>query len=199
MPAPLIRRRLLHWPMCTPELAMGFMGAGAAAQTVSSYYGAKSQQQMLNLQADMQEQQAQSTLQAGERAEQTSRLSTAGLKGAQRAAMAANGVDLGEGSAARVLTSTDVLGESDAETIRANAIRQAFGYRVDATMKRGAARAISPVMAAGTTLLGSGAQVASGWYQLDKQGAFAAKKQGATGQFAPSADTAAAERGVWAY
>jgi len=194
--------------MCTPELAMGFMGAGAAAQTVSSYYGAKSQQQMLSLQADMQERQAQSTLLAGERAEQTSRLSTAGLKGAQRAAMAANGVDLGEGSAARVLTSTDVMGESDAETIRANAIRQAFGYRIDATLRRGAAAAIKPGMAAFTTLLGTGAQVASTWYQLDKAGAFD-KNKGYTvykdgvgvGQFTDTPtgqyDPRAGVRGAW--
>ena len=46
------------------------------------------------------------------------RLQTRRVKGAQRAALAANGVDIGVGSAAESLATTDIVGERDANTIR---------------------------------------------------------------------------------
>lgn len=159
--------------MCTPALAvMGLQGAGLASSVVGSYYSAKSQKNALGLQADLAEYQAQNALVQGEREEQRSRLSTANLKSTQRASLAANGVDLGEGSAARVLTSTDYLGEVDAQTIKRNAILNAWGYRTEATMKRASADSISPGLSAFTSFLGSGTQVASSWYSLAKAGAF---------------------------
>lgn len=75
---------------------------------------------------------ARSMLLQGERQEQAQRISTAQLKGAQRVAMAANGVDLGSVSAINIQTGTDVAGEIDANTIRANALRSAWGYRAQA-------------------------------------------------------------------
>lgn len=75
---------------------------------------------------------ARSMLLQGERQEQAQRIGTAQLKSAQRVAMAANGVDLGSRSALNVMTGTDVLGEIDANTIRANALRAAWGYRAQA-------------------------------------------------------------------
>ena len=170
--------------MCSPTFAtaaVGMQAAGAASSVVGSYYSAQSQKSTLGLQADLDEYQAQNALLQGEREEQKARLSTAQLKSSQRANMAANGVDLAQGSAAQVLTSTDYLGEVDAQTIKANALKQALGYRVDATMKRAQADSISPGMAAFTTLLGSGAQVASSWYGLNKAGAFSST----TGQYDP--------------
>lgn len=165
--------------MCVSSAAMGSLGtaslgmqaAGALSSVIGSYYSAQSQKGALGLQADLEEYQAQNALVQGEREMQRSRLSTANLKSTQRASMAANGVDLADGSAARVLTSTDVLGEIDAQTIEHNALLNAWGYRSDARMKRASASAISPGMSAFSTLLGSGAQVASSWYYLKKAGA----------------------------
>lgn len=158
--------------------AVGLQATGAAANTVGAYYGAKSQKSSLEFQAQLDdinarlaESSAQTILFQGQREEQRSRLQTAQMKSAQRVALAANGVDLTEGSAAEILTSTDVLGESDANTIHANAVRAAWGQRtqatnlqIDAMGKRTAARAISPNMAATSTLLSGATQVASSWY-----------------------------------
>lgn len=52
--------------------------------------------------------------------------------GAQRAGFAAGNIDVGYGSAVDVQTDTAFLGELDALTIRTNAAREAWGYRVEA-------------------------------------------------------------------
>lgn len=172
--------------MGNPTSVMTMQGASAAAMTVSSYYSAQANKEALNLQASIAdinaqtaESQAQATLAAGTRQVVQTRLRTGQLKSSQRAAMAANGVDLGEGSALTVQTSTDVMGEIDANTVKANAVRAAWGYRTEATnysnqalMARSSASAISPVSSAVTSLLGGATQVATSWYGLNKAGAF---------------------------
>lgn len=172
--------------MNNPNLSMGLQVAGMVSSTLGAYYSAQSQKDALEFQAEMSdfnariyERAAQSELMKGQREEQNARLKTAHLKSAQRVALAANGVDLGVGSAANILTSTDVMGEIDANTIAANAVRSAWGYRTQATnasidgiMKRSSASSISPGMAAATSLLGSATGVAKSWYGLNKQGAF---------------------------
>lgn len=75
---------------------------------------------------------AQDTLRVGQQQEQQSRLKYASLKGQQRARLAANGLALDEGSALRVLTDTDYLSDIDADTIHANAVQAAMGYRTQA-------------------------------------------------------------------
>jgi hypothetical protein len=163
---------------------MTMQGAGAASSAVGAYYGAKSQKQSLEFQANMadinarmSESAAQSTLLTGQREEQRSQIATANLKGSQRASLAANGVDLGEGSAANILTTTDVMGEIDANTIQANAVRSAWGYRTQgvnqsnqALMSRASAGAINPGQAAATSLMGSAGSVAASWYSYNKTG-----------------------------
>jgi len=162
--------------MCSPTAALSLQGAGAINSTVGSYYAAGAQRSALELQADLAEVSAKSTMLAGEREQQRSRLNTAQVKGAQRAAMAANGVDLSSGTANRVLTSTDLVGEVDAQTIAANALRTAWGYRTQGAQSRATAGAISPGMSALTTLMGGASQVAGSWYTMNKAGAFDAPK-----------------------
>lgn len=168
------------------NVALGAQGFSAAAGAVGSYYSAQSNKASLELQSDLAEinartaeSAAQSALFQGQRREQASRLQTANLKGAQRTAMAANGIDLGEGTAARVLTSTDVLGEIDANTIAADAVRTAWGYRTQGTNyrneaagKRAAGSTLNPLLSGATSLLSGAGSVASTWYQLNKVGAF---------------------------
>jgi hypothetical protein len=161
---------------------MAMMGMGAATSVVGAYNSASMQKDSLGFQANiadinsrMAEQSAQTELQRGEREYQSSRLRTGQLKGRQRASLAANGVDLGVGSAAEILTSTDVMGEIDANTIQANAIRQAWGYRTQATgyqndalIKRASASSINPGMAAVSTLLTEGAKMGSTFVSMNK-------------------------------
>lgn len=158
---------------------------GAASSGIGSYFGAATQKITLQGQAAiadsnarMAELAAQSVLLQGQRQAGAVTLRAGQLKSSQRAAMAANGVDLGVGSAAELQASTDVMKEIDKDTVEANAVLNAWGYRTqavnfqnEALSKRAAAKAISPAMAAGSSLLGSAGSVAGSWYSLGKAGA----------------------------
>ena len=164
------------------SLASGVQGAGVfmsafgaqdKANTQKATLGYESavalnNQKLANYQADV-------ALENGVLAEQNQRLKTAALKGDQRAAMAASGVDLGEGSANEILTTTKFMGERDALTIRDNAARQAWalreqgkGYASEAAANSALSDAINPDMSFASTLLTSGSQVAGSWYSYNK-------------------------------
>lgn len=113
---------------------------------------------------------AQSALLRGQKQAGALSLKAGQLKSRQRATLAANGVDLGVGSAAELQASTDIMAEIDKNTIESNAVYEAWGYRSNATnyqndalMKRAGASAISPFGAATSSLLGSAGSVASAW------------------------------------
>jgi len=159
-----------------PQLQM----AGGVMSVIGAFAGAISQRQTLKFQAELArineaiaESNARAALMMGQREEQRSRLSTAQMKSTQEVGYAAAGVDLGVGSAARVRTSTDFMGEIDANTIHANAVRAAFGYRtqstnfgMEASIRSTAGNAVSPWLQAGSSLLTGAGKVAAGWYAL---------------------------------
>lgn len=157
--------------------ALGALGSANAAQGSSEIT-----QIQLGFQADMakiNEQlngtNAQETLLVGERQEQNVRLNTSRLKHTQRASMAANGIDLGSDTAAQILSSTDLMGEIDAQQVKSNAVRSAWGYRTtgsnfaaEAAMKRAGASGIDPGSAFTSSLLSGAGQVAMNWYTAKK-------------------------------
>lgn len=157
---------------------------GSAMGAVGSFYSAKSQSMSLKAQARMDdlnaqlaEKAAQTELARGQREVQSSRLKTAQLKSTQRASMAANGIDLGSDTAVNILSSTDLMGEIDADTLEANAVRSAWGYRTQAVNAsnsaigaRATAKGINPAAGAAGSLLSSAGQVASSWYSMKKAG-----------------------------
>jgi hypothetical protein len=179
--------------------SIALMSAGAANNAVGAYYSAKGQRTSLRYQADiaetnarLSEMGAQSELARGQREEQSVRLRTAQLKSGQRAAMAANGIDLGEGSAAEILTSTDYMGEMDANTVASNAVQSAWGQRTqslnfknDALMARATASGINPSAAAMTSLLGDAGKIAAQWSSMNKSGA----KPSTSKSFGPKLDS----------
>lgn len=107
------------------------------------------------------------------------------LIGRQRAVLASNGVDVNSGSAVDIQADTEANTKLDADMIRANAEREALGYRTQgmnfdasaslATLRGDQAGANSLLSAGGTLLSGAGS-VASKWYQFDNMGAFNAPK-----------------------
>lgn len=195
------------------QASVAGQGTGLAMSAIGSFYAAKGQQAALRGQAAIADSNAriaesnasildqnariaelgaQSTILAGQKEEQNARLRTAQLKSKQRVGLAANGVDLGSGTATNILTTTDVMGEIDANTIQTNAVRAAWGYRTQeqnlkteasatragadmtragADAKRSTAGSISPFSSAAGTLLSGAGQVASSWYSLNKSGA----------------------------
>lgn len=163
---------------------IGQMG-GMATSAIGSYYSAATQKATLQGQAAIADTNAriaelgaQTALSQGQQQVANLTLKAGQLKSSQRAAMAANGIDLGEGNAAEVQASTDIMKEIDANTLTANAVRSAWGYRTqavnfqnDALMKRAGADSISPFSSAASSLLGSAGSVAGSWYSMNKSGA----------------------------
>lgn len=167
--------------MCSP---VALMAAGAGMQAGSTFSQASSQQNQLNYQAQVADANAkvaddQRRLEIiqGQTDEQTQRLKAAQVFSDQRAAMAANGIDLGEGSATDTLGTTKFMGERDALTVRDNALRRAWGYQVQSdnyktqgAAARASASSINPLMAGATSLLGSATDVAGTWYKAKQVG-----------------------------
>lgn len=196
--------------MCNPVL---FMAAGMGAQAAGARQAAQAQKtsllyesQVANNNAQIAEYQAQgaeaqaraaegqardATVYGGIR-EQAVRMQSAALKSSQRTALAANGVDVREGSANDILTSTDYMtaldvnavgmdtrsAVMDAYTARDNALKNAWGYRTQgagykdaAANSRASAATVSPNRSALLSLIGNSGQVANTWYNMNKAGA----------------------------
>lgn len=158
-------------------MGVGASAVGTALSTTGAYSAAQSQRSALQYGASVSRSnaalvasQASDALRAGQAQEQNSDMRTAQLKSTQRAQLAANGVDLGTGSANDVLTTTAFMGGRDAAQIHTNALLQAWGYQTqatnlldDANRQDTAADAISPFMQAGTSLLTGAASIAKNW------------------------------------
>lgn len=160
------------------ETAVLLQGVGAGAGAYGAYSNSQATKTAYAAQAQVAENnatiagwQAQDALRRGDRAASASRMRTNQMKGAQRARLAANGVDLGEGSALNILTDTDYFGDVDIDTIKDNAGReawairnQAMGFKNEASLMQSRSDSEKPLMAAGTSLLTSAGKVASTWY-----------------------------------
>lgn len=115
----------------------------SAASTITKFAGERQQataaerqgayeQAVYNTDAQLAEQQAADAIARGKEAETRQRQATRGLIGSQRAALAAQGIEVDSGSALDVQADTAAMGELDALTIRNNAAREAYGYKVQA-------------------------------------------------------------------
>jgi hypothetical protein len=155
------------------------MGAVAgiigAASTVSSgvsqwYQGdalkarGRYEQQIAEHNAHIADMQAEDAIARGYEAEFTRRTQTNQLLGSQRVALAAQGIDIGSGSAADAQYDTQVIGELDATTIRNNARREAWGFRVDAAdwRQRGKAARIEGEIGQMNARIGAGSTLLTG-------------------------------------
>lgn len=165
---------------------MSAVGSFFAASTEKDRL--RHQARMAEINAGVVENNARNTIRVGTIEESRVKLATAQAKGAQRAHLASSGVDIaGSNTALARLTGTDLIGEVDAQTVRSNALRAAWGQRFEAgnlqrqaASLRASASSISPTLAGFTSLINGAGQVASSWYSMDKAGAFSGK-QGKTG------------------
>lgn len=145
--------------MCGP---VPIMIAGMVMSAMSSYQQSKAQQASMDYQSEVAhnnaitaEYQAQDAVKRGEVAEAEQRRRTSMMKGSQTARLAANGLDISEGSALNILSDTDWMGEQDALTVRDNASREAWGlrqqgqnYQSNSNMFRATADAQNPLFSA---------------------------------------------------
>lgn len=177
-------------------LALGLQGASAAQGVVGGVYAARNQRAQAESQAriadinagiaetnaKVAESAAQAAMDRGAAEERATLRKYGNLKGSQRAAMAANGVDLSSDTPVDVLTGTDIVAAEDVQTIRENAIRTAWGYRMEAANARASggqqriaansaragAAGSSPFMAGATSLLTGASRVADTWYRTQR-------------------------------
>lgn len=176
--------------MCDPSmLGMATQGVGAAGSALGSYFAASGRKLALNsdaaiqdLNARLAESDGRLARQQGEQAQVAQKLKTGQIAAKQRVAAAAGGVDATYGTPLNTIVSTEVMGEIDALTIDANAIRaqgnrqiEATGYRNKANTDRANARSISPFGEAAISLLGNGASI------LDKYAGVGISRLGGSG------------------
>lgn len=180
----------------------GFGYASLASSLVSAIGNAalartqaKSQKSSLQFQRDMAqvnarnaERSAESVLDQGQQQIGALTMRAGQIKSSQRAAMAANGVALDEGNAVETQASTDLMKEIDMNTIQANAVRSAWGFRMQGVnyanqgvMAGASASAINPGTSAATFLMGSAGSVAQSWYYMNKAGMFNTPSNGSSG------------------
>lgn len=168
------------------SLALGMQTAGAVSGAIGGFYSAKMTKQQLGFQASMADINAR-IAELGARQElfngqyEVGKLTMAAgqLKSRQRTAMGVNNVVMGEGSAAEIAASAEIMKEMDKNTIESNAVRSAWGYRTqgvnyqaEAAAKRGTASSISPFSAVASSLLTGAGQVAKSWYQFKNPSSF---------------------------
>lgn len=113
----------------------GQLKAGGAAKRAgeAERRAAESQAELLDYNAAVADLQAQDAIERGGEEEARFRQRIRATIGAQRAGFAASNIDVGYGSAVDVQADAAFLGELDALTIRTNAAREAWGYKVEAT------------------------------------------------------------------
>lgn len=147
--------------MCDPVSAtIALTAAAGGTQALGQYQQSKAESNMLKQNARLADQQARDARAMGAIQEERVRRQVRQAAGAQRAALGANGVDIGSGTALDLQADTAGQGEQDAYLTRANALREAWGFKVQANNYRNQAMLTRKAgkMAAAGTLLGSGAQ-----------------------------------------
>lgn len=187
--------------MCeSVSIAVGAAVASAAMSGLSAYSQADATKKAANYQAQVAANNAKvsawqrsDALQRGEIDAQNAMRKQASVLGEQRASMAANGIDISQGSALDVLSTTRFLGQVDVNTIQSNAAREAWGYDVqganfmaDANLSKWKADNTNPAlaggMAAGSSLLSSASSYAmAGGFKGGKSGTVSPMKIRSTG------------------
>lgn len=125
--------------MCSPMLVGGVMMAGSAISAYGQYQAQDAQLDQARNNAVMADNQASDAITRGALAEEQQLARTRQMLGTQRAAIGASGVEA-SGSAGRLLDDTAAIGAADAMTIRNNAAREAWGFRVETNNFRNQAR-----------------------------------------------------------
>ncbi len=166
-------------PAATALLAAS-AAAGGGASLLSAYQQsnalksqAEFEKNQLDANARLADMQADDAIRRG--STEANRATRAGQEtvSAQRVALAAQGIDINTGSAGAIQDETIALSQADADTIRNNAWREAWGFKVQASNARGTGRMtkVAGENAARNTLIMGGLNAVS---QFGKAGSYAA-------------------------
>lgn len=111
---------------------------GGAMKYGAEKSAGRAQEALGNYNANISEMQSKDAIARGEESVAVHKMQTRKLIGSERAAFAASGVDISDpdSTAANVQRDTQALSELDQLTIRANAAREAWGFRTQASNQR---------------------------------------------------------------
>lgn len=119
------------------SMVLGGLALGSAyMQADAQGQQAKFQRNQADLNAKLLDEQGKDAIQRGDSAALEAGRKRKQLEGSQRAAFAANGVNSTTGSAADIIAESGMLSRQDELTIKNNAWREAWGYRVQANDSR---------------------------------------------------------------
>lgn len=108
------------------EIALA--AASTAIQAMGAMEAAAAKKREADYNAQVADMKAKDAINRGNIEAEAQRTKTAKVSGAQRAAMGASGAVVDSGSFGDILLDTATTGEKDAQTIRTNAMREAWGY-----------------------------------------------------------------------
>lgn len=153
-----------------PLVAASISAAGTLVGGVAANAQGRYQSRVMEQNARMSEEAAQDSVTRGQREARQLYRQISQTKGAQNAAMAANGIDLGFGSALRTQQDTALMAQEDAEDLYSNIDQRTRGFFIDATNNRAEGRAakyrgqqelVGSFFKAGATLAGGASQMSS--------------------------------------
>lgn len=127
--------------------------AATVANLGANLFGAVSRRRAADRNYRFANQMAEDVLAQGEFAAQSSTMDLARLRGTKTANIAAQGIDVEQGTAAQIAKQTQRFGEQDIAQIRLNAAREAWGIWTQARLNRTAER--NQAFAQGAAALGS--------------------------------------------
>lgn len=167
--------------MCNPAVlaiaSMAFTAYAGMEQAKGQEDMARYQQDVANKNAENDEFRARQAATIGAVQEEQHRAKVRQMAGAQRADFAARGIDLQSGVVQDMQDETYTMGETDALTIRFNAMNEAWGYKQQAANSRNEGRAarFQGKQAKRNTYLTTAANVAGMGYNAYQSGAFGGK------------------------
>lgn len=116
----------------TSTIMAGLSLAGGISQANAERSLGDYQQSIFNINARFSELQGEDAIRRGDKEATKIKRQAKQLIGKQRATLAAQGIELDEGTALAIQEDTAELGAADAMTVRNNAWREAWGYRAQA-------------------------------------------------------------------
>lgn len=130
-------------------MKLGYAAEKGTIGVFVAYHEARRQRNIMRMQAELIDLQTKSLDNAADDAMRAGMQQAASIgfqagqaKASQRASMGASGLQVGVGSSARVLASTDIAKEMAVNQTMANAVTQSFGYRKQAAYSRSEALAV---------------------------------------------------------
>jgi hypothetical protein len=106
----------------------------------ANLFGALGRRRAADKQYEFAKQMANDVIARGEREAEFATMDLSRLRGAQTTSIAAQGIDVTQGSAAQIAEQTQRFGEEDINQIRLNAAREAWGIKTQAKLNRTAGR-----------------------------------------------------------